>query len=139
MAPFIKKDKKTVRRAVRHRIRLLSRLPGFNKVQFIVLHGSSLSEGTRTGSDIDLCVYFDGTPHESSLFRMAALSLPESDDFDIQIFSLLPLYVRREVLKGEVVCTRDIRFVYDTAVATYREFEMFRHRLDDYTGEMAIT
>jgi len=139
MAPFIKMDKKTVQRAVRHRIRLLSRLPGFGKVRFIMLHGSSLSAGMRIGSDIDLCVYYDGTPHESSLFRLAALSLPEPDDFDIQIFSDLPLYVRREVLKGEVVFTRDIRFVYDTAVATYREFEMFRHRLDDYTGEMAIT
>lgn len=139
MAPLIKKDKRTVQRAVRHRIRLLSRIPGFDKVQFIMLHGSSLSEGTRTGSDIDLCVYYDGTPHESSLFRRDALSLPGYEDFDIQIFSLLPLYVRREVLKGEVVFARDIRFVYETAIATYREFEMFRHRLDDYTGEMAIT
>ena len=137
MTPFIKKDTRAVLQAVSHRITLLSRLPGFDRVQFIMLHGSALTGGT--GSDIDLCVYYDGDRDESSRFRVQALSQPGPDLFDIQIFSELPLYVRREVLKGEVVFSRDLRFVYDTAVATYRDFEKFRHRLDDYTGEMAIS
>nr|WP_321352437.1 nucleotidyltransferase domain-containing protein [uncultured Methanoregula sp.] len=130
-------NREAVMEAVRTKIRVLSELPGFERVRFIMLYGSSLTG--RTGSDIDLCIYYDGTPEESSRFRMQALSLPGADLFDIQIFSLLPLYVRMEVLKGEVVFYRDLRFVYETAVLTCRDFEMFRHRLDDYTGEKAIT
>ena len=118
----------------------MSRLPGFERVRFIILYGSMRNGGAaRPDSDIDLCLYYEGDPGNASRFRHTLLSLPGSDMLDIQIFSQLPLYVRMEVLKGRVVFAPDIRFVYDTAVRTIREFNDFRHRLDDYTGVEAIS
>ncbi|MFA5416452.1 MAG: nucleotidyltransferase domain-containing protein [Methanoregula sp.] len=134
---LVSHDLSMVKAAVRHKVRQLSQVPGFDRVRFIILYGSSLTG--QPGSDIDLCVYYDGDLPAASRFRILALSQPGQDLFDIQIFSALPLYVQGEVMKGEVVYAPDMRFVYDTAVMTYREFERFRHRLDDYTGEKAIT
>jgi len=91
------------------------------------------------GSDIDLCLYFDGTLSDASRFRYTALTELDDERFDIQIFAQLPLYVRVEVLRGTVIYTDDIRFVYDTALETIRHYEAFKHRLYDYTGQAALS
>ncbi len=100
----------------------------------------SLSEHlwTRQESDIDLCIDIDAeTDYEGSKFRLKVLSeLP--DFFDVQIFSQLPLYVKKEVLKGKVIYCRDEEYLYETAISTIKEFEDFKYRYYDYIGERAI-
>lgn len=124
---------------IRNLIREISRVPGFENVRFIILYGSASNESGLPDSDIDLCLYYEGDSSGASRFRHTILSLPGSDRFDIQLFSQLPLYIRKEVLKGRVVFAPDIRFVYDTAISTIHDYNDFKHRLDDYTGMAVIS
>jgi predicted nucleotidyltransferase len=121
--------------AALHRIR---QLPGFGNVQFVILYGSA-GEGRMTGeSDIDLCLYYAGDPGEAAQFRHAILSALAGTRYDIQIFQSLPLYVRMEVLRGKPVFIRDPVFLYEKAVETIWDFDHFKHRLFDYTGQAAM-
>jgi len=108
---------------------------GFEKVRFIILYGSVADGQAKAGSDVDLCIYYDGDREEASRFRFAVLSELCDNRYDIQIFSHLPLYVRVEVLRGEVIYCPDERFLYDVAYRTIREFDDFKHRLYDYIGK----
>ena len=121
--------------SVRHALDRMRTLEGFEKVRFVILYGSAAEGRARAGSDIDLCIYYDGDREEAARFRFAALSLLCDDRYDIQIFSHLPLYVRTEVLRGKVLYCPDERFLYDVAYQTIREFDDFKHRLYDYIGK----
>ncbi len=124
--------------SVRHALERLKTVEGFEKVRFIILYGSVAEERARAGSDIDLAVYYDGDREEAARFRFAALSELADDRYDIQIFSLLPLYIRMEVLRGRAVYCPDKRFLYHVAYRTIREFDDFKHRLYDYIGKEAM-
>lgn len=116
----------------------MQKIPGFEHVQFIILYGSAAEERMTASSDIDLCMYYDGDRDEAARFRHNVLSLLSGKHFDIQVFHELPLYIRVEVLKGIPVFTRDTRFLYDKATETLKEFNDFRHRLYDYTGQVPM-
>jgi len=124
---------------VKKEIEKIKNIEEFEKVQFIILYGSAAEGGMREGSDIDLCIYYDGTPEEASEFRLSVLSTLFEDTYDVQIFQQLPLYVRKEVLKGKVVYCKDTRFLYAVARETIRDFEEFKDRFYDYIGEKAIS
>lgn len=123
---------------VKNSVGRLKTIEGFEKVRFIILYGSAAEGTVRENSDIDLCIDYDAkTDYERSIFRLKVLSeLP--DFFDIQIFDQLPLYVKKEVLKGKVVFCRDEEYLYEIALSTIREFEDFKYRFYDYIGERAI-
>jgi predicted nucleotidyltransferase len=65
----------------------------------------------REGSDIDLAIYYDADMGEASQFRFKVLSELFDDIYDVQIFQAMPLYVRKEVLKGEVLYFQDMQLV----------------------------
>lgn len=113
-------------------------LDGYEHVQFVILFGSAQEDRMTGESDIDLCIYYDGDPAEAAKFRYSILSILPGKRYDIQIFQSLPLYVRVEVLRGTPVFVRDQRFLYEKAGETLRDFEDFKHRLYDYTGQVAI-
>ena len=129
---------KTIEEYVRHALKRLKITEGFRHVRFIILYGSVAEERATETSDIDLCIYYDGKREESQLFRFAALSELCDDRYDIQIFGNLPLYVRKEVLRGRVLYCPDERFLYDIARETIQDYDAFKHRLDDYLGIKAI-
>ena len=58
------------------------------------------------------------------------------DKFDVQIFQDLPLYIRKEVLKGEVLYQKDVDFLYETAIDTVKEYGLFKRYLDAYYEEV---
>jgi len=120
-------------------IETIKNTKGFENVRFIILYGSAAAGQMRKDSDIDLCIYYEGSAEECSRFRFKALSELFDKAYDIQIYQQLPLYVRREVLKGDVVYCRDMRFLYERAIDTIKNFEAFKHRFYDYIGERAIT
>ena len=103
----------------------------FDRVEFVIFHGSrALGRGLKT-SDIDLCIYYRGREEEMSRFRLKLLSrLPSY--VDVQIFQQLPLYVRKEVLKGKVLYAKDRKFLYEVALKTIRNFEAFKPRFHGY-------
>lgn len=116
----------------------LKNLRGFEKVRFIILYGSAAEGRIRKNSDIDLCIDLDAeTDFDRSKYRLTVLSeLP--DYFDVQIFSQLPLYVKKEVLRGKVIFCRDEEYLYNTAMLTIRQFDDFKYRFYDYIGERAL-
>ena len=125
---------RTTEESIHHALNTIRTLDGFEHVRFIILYGS-VAEGRATEtSDIDLCIYYDGTREEGGEFRFLALSELCDDLYDIQIFGNLPLYVQKEVLRGRVLYCPDERFLYDTALQTIRDYDDFKHRLDDYLG-----
>ena len=113
-------------------------IDGFERVKLIILYGSAAEKRMRKESDIDLCIYYDGSIDEASKFRFKALSELFDDIYDIQIFQQLPMYVRIEVLKGKVIYCRDKKFLYDVAIQTIKDFERFKHRFYDYVGLQMI-
>jgi len=122
---------------VKINVEKLKNIDGFDKVRFIVLYGSAAEGTTRENSDIDLCIDIDAEDYESSKFRLRVLSeLP--DFFDVQIFAQLPLYVKKEVLKGRVIFCRDEEHLYEVAISTIKEFDDFKYRYYDYIGERAL-
>jgi predicted nucleotidyltransferase len=123
---------------VNNSVERLKNIQGFEKVRFIILYGSSVEGIPRAESDIDLCFDIDAdTDYERSSFRLKVLSeLP--DLFDVQIFAQLPVYVKKEVIKGKVIFCRDEEYLYETAISVIKEFEDFKYRFYDYIGERAI-
>lgn len=123
-----------MRKEIEKVIERLKNIEGFEKVKFIILYGSAAKGKMTKNSDIDLCVYYEGDPDEMSNFRLRALAELFHDDYDLQIFQQLPLYVRIEVLGGEVLYCKDRGFLYETAIRTIKDFEGFKHRFYDYIG-----
>jgi len=120
-------------------IEKIKNLKGFEKVKFIILYGSAVEGQVREDSDIDICIYYDGSLEEASEFRLKVLSELFDDLYDVQIFQQLPLYVRVEVLKGKVVYCKDRSFLYKVEMEKIKDFEEFKYRFYDYIGERGIT
>lgn len=116
----------------------IKNIEGFKKVKFIILYGSAAEDRMKEGSDVDLCIYYDGTSEEASRFRFNVLSELFDDRYDVHIFQQLPLYMRVEILKGKILYEEDTRFIYEVARETIKDFEAFKHRFYDYIGERAI-
>lgn len=127
-----------VDKIVKDVVEKLINIQGFEKVRFVIFYGSAAEGTTRENSDIDLCIDIDeDTDYERSKFRLRVLSeLP--DFFDVQIFAQLPVYVKKEVLKGKVVFCRDEEYLYEVAISTIKEFDDFKYRYYDYIGERAL-
>lgn len=133
---FLKNN--AIRNLMDSAVRQMQQLSGFEQVQFIILYGSAAEERMNLESDIDLCVYYEGSSGDAAQFRHRALSDLPGTRFDIQIFQQLPLYVRVEVIRGIPVFVRNTRFLYERAIDTLRDFQDFKHRLYDYTGQAMI-
>lgn len=114
-------------------LKMAKKLEGFKKVKFIFLYGSASRGFARRDSDIDVCIFYDGSKEEAERFRIKLLSILSSR-FDVQIFQSLPLYVRKEVLKGIPIYVRDMGLLYKIAFKTVRDFEDFKEHFYDYIG-----
>ncbi|MGD2249032.1 MAG: nucleotidyltransferase domain-containing protein [Candidatus Methanofastidiosia archaeon] len=103
-------------------------LPHFNKLKFVYLYGSQTTKKTTERSDIDIALYYDiqGKRNLYDLQFLISGSFP--DKYDIYMFQLLPLYVKVEVFKGDLLYTDDKGFVYDIAWETIKEYNDFEPR-----------
>jgi len=109
----------------------LKKMPDFDKVDFVFLYGSCINNRQNQTSDIDFAVYYKGSKKERFEFRLKILKeLP--NNFDINIFQDLPLFVRAEVLKGKLIYAKDKLFVYNIAYQTIKAFEDFKKYYYDY-------
>lgn len=122
----------------REAVKRIEAIDGFDRVRFIFLYGSVVAGQARDDSDIDLCLWYDGDTNQAERFRFACIKELSDSRFDIQIFSHLPLYIRIEVIKGRLLYAKDMRFVYDIAYHTIKEFDIFKHRFYDYIGKEAM-
>jgi hypothetical protein len=105
---------------------------GGDKVRFITFYGSVSVGSMKEDSDIDISVYYDDA--DASEFRLTVLTELFDDVYDIKIFQQLSLPLRMQVLKGKVLYSDDMPFMYDKAYETIKEFESFKRRYYDYLG-----
>jgi predicted nucleotidyltransferase len=105
----------------------------FKRVEFVILYGSVARGREMKSSDIDICIYYEAEKEEEmSKFRLKLLSELCRDEYDVQIFQQLPLYMRKEVLKGKVLYVREKKFLYKIALETIKDFESFKPHFYDY-------
>ena len=103
----------------------------FSKIEFIILYGSSLGLYRLDNSDIDICLYIDDEKKNLSIIRLELLK-KFNENFDIQMFQLLPLYVQIEVLKGKILYVKEEDRIYEIANETIDEYEEFYPFYLDY-------
>jgi|SRR3989344_890437 len=102
----------------------LSELNLIKDTSFVILFGS-VSKGTANKlSDIDLCISLKLSPPKRLKVRAKLLGiLPEN--YDVQIFEDLPLYVQKEVLSGEVLYCKNRKELMDRSLQLIRDYEDF--------------
>lgn len=91
-----------------------------DRVRFIYLFGSVTDDPERA-RDIDICLSLDGEEVIRQSYKIRG-RLPE--EYDLSVFEDLPLQVKAEVFKGELLYARDDS-VYDAAFEVFRDFEYF--------------
>ncbi|MBU7047591.1 MAG: nucleotidyltransferase domain-containing protein [Theionarchaea archaeon] len=106
----------------------LKRLPHFDKLRFVYVYGSSVTGKVTKTSDIDVALYYDITDKYELHNLLFYISGSFPDKYDISMFQLLPLYVKIEVFKGELIYTDDKGFVHDIAWETIKEYNDFEPR-----------
>jgi len=110
------------------------------EIPAVFLFGSAARGEQGPTSDVDICLVF--APGISDRLYMAQKRLnymsEAPEGLDIQVFQLLPLYIRHRILKeGKVLFCRDEDALYDIAFATIKAFEDFRHIYREYLDEVA--
>lgn len=95
-----------------------------DKVEFIILFGS-VTEGRETPlSDIDVCISLPATAKERLQARITLIgTLP--DQYDIQMFEDLPLYVKKSVLGGTFLYCKNQTKTHQRAIQVLLEYEDF--------------
>ena len=93
------------------------------KIVAVALFGSSLK---GKGQDIDICLFLNKKYSNLEMSKKRLSYLKFNDDFDIQIFQQLPVYIRIQVLKEmKILFCRDEDFIYDIAYDTIKEFNFY--------------
>lgn len=116
--------------------RLLQSARGDPDLLAVILFGSAARGDLAAASDIDICLVFGlGETDRPALSRKRLDYL--RSDIDVQVFQLLPLYIRRRVLKeGKILFCRDERELYELAFRTAQAFEDFKHIYYEYLEEV---
>ncbi len=89
-----------------------------------MLFGSYSRNEQRIDSDVDICIYFDLKENKRFNTRLLLLGFL-NEKYDIQPFQGLPIYVKMEVLKGNLLYCKDYSFFYDIAYNTIEEYNLF--------------
>ncbi|KYK34733.1 MAG: hypothetical protein AYK19_02350 [Theionarchaea archaeon DG-70-1] len=106
----------------------LKELPHFDDLRFAYVYGSSVTGKATERSDIDVALYYDIKDRSELHHLLFYVSGSFPDKYDIHMFQLLPLYVKIEVFKGELIYTDDKGVVHDIAWETIKEYNDFEPR-----------
>lgn len=107
--------------------RLLDQARGDPEVLAVILFGSRARGEAGPTSDVDVCIVLAPGAVERGSLPRKRLSYTSRVDLDVQLFELLPVYVRRRVLQeGRPLFVRDEDALYDVAFRSARAFEAFK-------------
>jgi predicted nucleotidyltransferase len=117
--------------------RLLEMARADPEVLAVIQFGSTVRGEARDDSDIDVCMVF--RLDETDLLVLSRKWLDYSGlDLDLHVFRLLPIYIRRRILKeGRVLFCRDEEELYELAFRTAQAFEDYRRIYHEYLEEVA--
>jgi predicted nucleotidyltransferase len=95
----------------------------------VMLYGSYLNGGNFR--DIDLALFITPGITDKEMMHIRLDYLKNNPDlFDIQIYNLLPLVVKKDILKGQVLYESSA--MYDLVYQVIREYEDFEKYLIQY-------
>lgn len=104
----------------------------------VFLFGSRARGESVPGSDTDVCLVLRPGNYDPMVLQQKRLSYLKEGNADVHIFSQLPLYIRRRVLKeGKILQCQDDDLLYEIAFRTAQAFEDFRHIYNGYLKELA--
>ncbi len=116
-------------------VKKIKQLDTKKKVKFIILYGSVAKGTNKKNSDIDLAVYYDQDKKARFNFRIKLLGeFPEK--VDLQIFQDLPLYIRKEVIAGKLLYSKNFDFTFNKFMETIKEFDSFERFYNLYLKEV---
>ena len=98
-------------------------MPDFNRVKFVILFGSRAENRAKKNSDYDFAIYYEGNDKEKFKFQIA---MSENEKYDVKIFQDLPMFIQKEILRGEIIYAKNLGFVYDVAYKIIKRFEEFK-------------
>ena len=84
--------------------------------------------------DIDICLVLDKKyPSKEMTDKLIIYSGKSPDKYDIKIFQLLPLYIRKRILEeGKVLLCKNEDLLYEIAFQTIKEFEFYKKTYYNY-------
>ena len=94
----------------------------------VALYGSSLK---GKGRDIDICLYLD-KKYNNLFMSKKRLDYLKYFNYDIQVFQQLPIYIRKRILKGKILYSKNEDRLYEIAYDTRKEFNYFEKYYNDY-------
>ena len=104
----------------------------------VFLFGSRARGESVPGSDTDVCLVLRPGNYGPMVVHQKRLSYLKEGNADVHVFSQLPLYIRRRVLKeGKILLCQDDDLLYEIAFRTAQAFEDFRHLYYGYLEELA--
>ncbi len=96
----------------------------------VLLFGSSL---IRQGRDIDICLVLNSKKSNLEYSRKRIEYLRDFSDYDIQIFSQLPVYIRARILKQNLILLcKDYSNLYNLAYETIKEMSLYARVYNNY-------
>lgn len=95
----------------------------------VILYGSyARGEEAR---DVDLCLVLFPDKAENSLDKRIEYSY--YDIIDVQVFQDLPLYMKPRIIReGKLLHVKDEDLLYDVAIKTVKEYELYRPKYELY-------
>ena len=109
-----------------------------DEIVAVLLFGSRARHEAGPTSEVDICLVLRPGKYDALTLSHKRLDYLKESDADIHIFSQLPLYVRRRVLReGKVLLCHDEDALYEIAFRTAQAFEDFKHIYYSYLEEVA--
>ncbi len=100
-------------------------------VESIIQFGSSLEK--KDCRDIDLCLF---TTKPLALREQLAMVRDIREIFDISFYDDLPIHIKKEVLKGKILFTRNYYHILKQVQYVDLEYPRYETFLDEYHREM---
>ena len=108
--------------------RYLKKCKSDQQILGAILHGSALkSEKYR---DIDIALISRDLTLSSKEKLHYILKSPE--EFDVRFLHDFPIYIAKEVIKGELLLIKDYELVFDRYIKIIQEWELFRPSYELY-------
>lgn len=104
----------------------------------VFLFGSQARGESTLASDADICLILRPCSYDAPTLFQKRLNYLKETSADVHIFSQLPLYIRRRVLKeGKILLCQDEDVLYEVAFRTAQAFEDFKHIYYGYLEQVA--
>lgn len=117
---------------------VLGKAEGDAEIVAVLLFGSQARGESTLASDADICLILRPCSYDAPALFQKKLSYLKETSADVHIFSQLPLYIRRRVLKeGKILLCQDEDVLYEVAFRTAQAFEDFKHIYYSYLEQVA--